>query len=135
MKKLTVSALLFVLISCTSNVNSTQKISRKDSEELCKIITNEIYHDLKQQAEIKIKHLKISQNYAWLEGIAKRKDGKEFVFPDESYDCCHVEGLFKKQNNKWLEIEIAWFSTDCWYCGLSKRHPEIPKEIFNKAQL
>lgn len=99
------------------------------------LLRKEILDEINQEVVFNVKHLKASGNYAWFEGDALRKDGEQIQFPDETYDCCHVEGLFEKLNGKWKIVEFGTFSTDCWYCGLSKRYPTVPKIIFTEAPL
>jgi hypothetical protein len=95
----------------------------------------DIFDDLKQDVLFNVDHLKVSGNYAWFEGKAVRTDGKELEFPDETYDCCHVEGLFEKVQGKWKIVEFGSFSTDCWYCGIAYLYPKVPKGIFTEAPL
>jgi hypothetical protein len=59
----------------------------------------------------------------------QRKDGKEIELPDDSYDCCHVEALFKKNKEKWQILESGAFSTDVWWDGIWER-TATPAAIF-----
>ena len=73
------------------------------------ILRSDLYKEFKQLFTFKVYHFKVSNNYAWFEADAKRKDGNEIVFPDEFYDCCHVEALFKKNNGIFMKL----FSIPC----------------------
>lgn len=137
--------LLFIfLIILTSTISFSQEVkdfkikTSKNATErkaILDLLRKEILKDINQEVVFNVKHLKISENYAWFEGDALRKDGKAIQFPDETYDCCHVEGLFEKLNGKWKIVESGLFSTDCWYCGLSQRYPKVPKVIFTEGPL
>ncbi len=80
-----------------------------------------------------VTHLKISKDYAWFQGNVLLKDGTPLELRSDFLDCCHVEGLFEKKNGIWEEVSFAAFSTDCWYCGISKEYPKVPKKIFPKG--
>ena len=75
-----------------------------------------------------VNHFKVSGNFAWFKGDAQRKDGKTLSLED-MYDCCHVECLFKKVNNKWTIVEYGAFSTDVWYEDIQAR-AKAPAAIF-----
>ncbi len=138
MKIFNISLFTFLFLSCSQKVNDFKvetKVNNFDRSSILDLINQEIFKDLNQELNYEIKHLKISNNFAWLEATAERKDKKIIEFPDASYDCCDVEGLFEKKNSKWAIIEVGWFSTDSWYSGLAKKYPKIPKEIFNESQL
>jgi hypothetical protein len=102
----------------------------KERTEMLDALRAYLYQDLKMTLEFYVNHLKVSNNYAWFEGSADRKDGKEIKLEDYAYDCCHVEALFKKQGGKWTVAEGAAFSTDVWYEAIAKRYPAAPKAIF-----
>ncbi|MCW7506672.1 hypothetical protein ND816_02440 [Leptospira levettii] len=87
----------------------------------------------KQEFIFVVEHFKVSGDYAWFRGTAKRKDGKEIELTEDiAYDCCHVEALYKKNNGKWQISESAAFSTDVWWDGIQQRYPKAPKEIFQE---
>jgi hypothetical protein len=73
--------------------------------------------------------------YAWMEGTVQRKDGKELKFPDEAYDCCHAEALFKKVNGAWVLKANGAFSTDVWYSCILSSYPEASRQIFSSNVL
>ncbi len=104
----------------------------KERTEMLDALRTHLYKDLKITLEFYVDHLKVANNYAWFQGSADRKDGRDLKFPDDSYDCCHVEALFQKQAGKWIVVEGAAFSTDVWYEAIAKRYPAAPKAIFPK---
>lgn len=99
------------------------------------LLRKKVRNEIDQDALFVVKHFKVSANYAWLEADAGRADGQALVFPDETFDCCHVEGLYKKVKGRWTLIEYGTFSTDCWYCGIASRYPDAPEEIFTGPAL
>ncbi len=105
--------------------------NEKERTEILNIARKDIFSQFDQEVVFVVNHLKVSGNYAWFEGTVQRKDGKPMEFPDEAYDCCHAEGLFIKKNGHWTIVEFGAFSTDCWYCGISDRYPNVPKGIFS----
>jgi hypothetical protein len=104
----------------------------KDRTEMLDAFRADLYKEWKLKFEFVVTYFKVSGNYAWFQGEAERKDGKDIVFEEDSYDCCHAEALFKKQGGKWTVLDGAAFSTDVWYDGINKRHPEVPAAIFPK---
>src|ERR1700748_1028287 len=98
----------------------------KERTEMLDALRAHLYKDLKMTLEFVVDHLKVAGNYAWFQGTAARKDGKQIRFPDRGdiLDCCHVEALFKRKAGKWKVPEGAAFSTDVWYEGISKRYPD-----------
>lgn len=135
------SLVLFLLLFSLNSFAQTTKVSDykiknnangKDRSEMLDAFRESLYKDWKLRFEFFVKYFKVSGNYAWFEATAVRKDGKDMAFEDDSYDCCHAEALFKKQNGKWTVLEGAAFSTDLWYDGINKRHPEVPAAIFPK---
>ncbi|MDP9079842.1 MAG: hypothetical protein M3O71_20625 [Bacteroidota bacterium] len=106
----------------------------KERTEMLDALRAYLYKDLKMTLEFYVDHLKVANNYAWLQGSADRKDGKDLKFPDDGeYDCCHVETLFQKKGGKWVVAEEGAFSTDVWYEGIAKKYRAAPKGIFPKG--
>lgn len=139
MKK--VQLFLFIIISLGIKAQKAQDWKTKTAKntveraQILDIARKKVFDELKQQAQFKVRHLKVSKDFAWLEADALSSSGNSLVFPDDFYDCCHVEGLFKKENGNWIALEFGAFSTDCWYCGISSSHPEIPESIFSDAAI
>ncbi|MBM9546507.1 hypothetical protein JWG40_05730 [Leptospira sp. 201903074] len=107
------------------------KANEKERTYLLDLLRTNLSNELKQEFIFVVEHFKISGDYAWFRGTAKRKDGKEISLSEEiPYDCCHVEALFKKTNGKWQISESAAFSTDVWWDGIQSRYPKATKEIF-----
>jgi hypothetical protein len=105
----------------------------KDRTEMLDALRAHLHKDLKITLEFVVDHLKAAGNYAWFQGSANRKDGKQMKFEDEdARDCCHVEALFQKKAGKWTVAEGAAFSTDVWYEAIAKRYPAVPKGIWPK---
>jgi hypothetical protein len=96
------------------------------------LLRNEIKNDIEQDVIFVVNHFMVSGTYAWMEGSVQRKDGKELIFPDDTYDCCHVEALFNKVNGNWtLEAQGA-FSTDVWYNCLNSEYPYLDNRILSE---
>lgn len=106
----------------------------KERTEMLDALRADLYKQTKMTLEFVVQHLKSAGNYAWFEGSAQRKDGKEMKFSeDEPNDCCHVEGLLQKRTGKWVVAEAMAFSTDVWYEAIAKRYPAAPKGIWPKG--
>jgi len=136
-KFLIVFLLLFTLQAYSQNAavldyKIKTAANAKERTEMLDALRTYLYKDLKMTLEFYVDHLKVANNYAWFLGSADRKDGKDLKFPDDSYDCCHVEALFQKRAGKWVVAEGAAFSTDVWYEAIAKRYPAAPKAIFPK---
>ncbi|MBS1501005.1 MAG: hypothetical protein JST32_03005 [Bacteroidetes bacterium] len=104
----------------------------KDRTAILDALRADLYKEWKLTFEFYVDHLGVGNNYAWFTGSADRKDGKELVMPDDSYDCCHVEALLMKKNGKWVVLAGGAFSTDVWYEAIAKKYPAAPKAIFGK---
>ena len=107
--------------------------NEKDRTMMLDILRADLYKMVKQELIFVVNHFKVSGNYAWFEGNAQRKDGKEIRFPaddDMPHDCCLATALFKKSNGKWYIVESGAFGTDVWYMGTAGRYPYVPKVIF-----
>ncbi|TGL50039.1 hypothetical protein EHQ55_07140 [Leptospira meyeri] len=107
------------------------KSNEKERTYLLDLLRANLSNEFKQEFVFVVEHFKISGDYAWFRGTAKRKDGKEISLSEDiPYDCCHVEALFKKVNGKWQISESGAFSTDVWWDGIQSRYPKATKEIF-----
>jgi hypothetical protein len=133
--------ILFLLLFSLNSYAQTAKVldykvkttaNAKDRSEMLDAFRASLYKEWKLKFEFVVKYFKVSGNYAWFEATALRKDGKDMTFPDDAYDCCHAEALFKNQGGKWTVLEGAAFSTDVWYDGINTRHPEVPVAVFPK---
>jgi hypothetical protein len=133
--------ILFLLLFSLNSYAQTAKVvdykvktaaNAKDRTEMLDAFRASLYKEWKLKFEFVVKYFKVSSNYAWFEATALRKDGKDMTFPEDSYDCCHAEALFKKQGGKWTVLEGDAFSTDVWYDGINTRHPEVPVAVFPK---
>jgi hypothetical protein len=138
---ITTTFLLLWLFSAYSQPVYDYKIktatNAAERTKLLDIYRASLFNQLKQEMVFVVKHFKVSGNYAWLMAELQRKDGKEIRVPESYYafDCCHAEALFKKSGSKWLIAEENTFSTDIWWFGISKRHPQAPKGIFDEIAL
>ncbi|WP_425269849.1 hypothetical protein [Leptospira perdikensis] len=107
------------------------KTNEKERTYLLDLLRANLSNEFKQEFIFVVEHFKVSGDFAWFRGTAKRKDGKEISLSEDiPYDCCHVEALFKKTNGKWQISESAAFSTDVWWDGIQSRYPKATKEIF-----
>ncbi|MEY5133789.1 MAG: hypothetical protein RLZZ198_1793 [Bacteroidota bacterium] len=107
----------------------------KERTEMLDLLRTDIKNDLEQDVIFVVNHFKVYGTYAWMEGTVQRKDGKELIFPDEAYDCCHVEALFKKVNGAWVLKANGAFSTDVWYACILSSYPEASRQIFSSNVL
>jgi hypothetical protein len=107
----------------------------KERTAMLDLLRNDIKNDLEQDVIFVVNHFKVYGNYAWMEGTVQRKDGKELRFPDDAYDCCHVEALFKKSNGSWILKENGAFSTDIWYSCITSSYPGASRQIFSSNVL
>ena len=127
---------LFIFVSLFSNGQTTRDFKKKTSEnetertEMLNLARKNVFTQINQEVVFVVNHFKVCGNYAWFEGTVQRKDGQQLEFPGDYYDCCHAEGLFVKKNGKWTILEFHSFSTDCWYCGISERYPQVPKSVY-----
>jgi hypothetical protein len=135
--------LLFTaLFSTQFSFSQTLRDFKKKTEENTKertamldLLRTDIKNDLEQDVIFVVNHFKVYGTYAWMEGTVQRKDGKELKFPDEAYDCCHVEALFKKVNGAWVLKANGAFSTDVWYACILSSYPEASRQIFSSNVL
>lgn len=107
----------------------------KERTAMLDLLRTDIKNDLEQDVIFVVNHFKVYGNYAWMEGTVQRKDGKELKFPDEAYDCCHVEALFKKVNGSWVLKANGAFTTDVWYVCIVSTYPEASRQIFSSNVL
>lgn len=107
----------------------------KERTEMLDLLRTDIKNDLEQDVVFVVNHFKVYGTYAWMEGTVQRKDGKELKFPDDAYDCCHVEALFKKVNGAWVLKANGAFSTDVWYACILSSYPEASRQIFSSNVL
>ncbi len=135
--------LLFTtLFSIQLSFSQTLRDFKKKTEENTKertamldLLRTDIKNDLEQDVIFVVNHFKVYGTYAWMEGTVQRKDGKELKFPDEAYDCCHVEALFKKVNGSWVLKANGAFSTDVWYVCIVSSYPEASRQIYSSNVL
>ena len=107
----------------------------KERTAMLDLLRTDIKNNLEQDLIFVVNHFKTYGNYAWMEGTVQRKDGKDLKFPDEAYDCCHVEALFKKVNGSWVLKANGAFSTDVWYACIVSSYPEASRQIFSSNVL
>ena len=135
--------LLFTtLLSTQLSFSQTLRDFKKKTEENTKertamldLLRADIKNYLEQDVVFVVNHFKVQGTYAWMEGTVQRKDGKEIIFTEDGYDCCHVEALFKKVNGSWILKENGAFSTDVWYACIVSTYPEASRQIFSERIL
>ena len=99
------------------------------------LLRAELFREFGQEFIFVVKHFTSDSQYAWFMGNAQRKDGKPVRFSDPgSYDCCHVEALFRKTRGRWTLVEHGAFATDAWWQGISYRYPQATKGIFGNIR-
>ncbi len=132
MKKLLLFYFLSLsLCSFAQNIESLKNKTPKNAAErtlILDIIRASLYQDYKQEFIFVVNTLNVSSQFAWFQGTAVRKDGKEIRTNDYD-DCCHVEGLLKRNYDKWYIVELEAFSTDIWYDGIWDRY-DVPMALF-----
>ena len=133
MKKILLTlTLLASLNSFGQVIESFKKKTSNNTKErtlILDILRASLYKDYKQELIFVVNMLNVSSQYAWFEGTAVRKDRRE-IETDDYDDCCHVEGLLKKNYGKWYIVELEAFSTDVWYDGIWDDY-NIPRALFN----
>lgn len=132
MKKLLLFYFLSLsLCSFAQNIESLKNKTPKNAAErtlILDIIRASLYQDYKQEFIFVVNTLNVSSQFAWFQGTAVRKDGKE-IRTNEYDDCCHVERLLKRNYDKWYIVELEAFSTDIWYDGIWDRY-DVPMALF-----
>ena len=93
MKKLLLFYFLSLsLCSFAQNIESLKNKTPKNAAErtlILDIIRASLYQDYKQEFIFVVNTLNVSSQFAWFQGTAVRKDGKEIRTNDYD-DCCHV---------------------------------------------
>jgi len=140
--KIFIFLLFTTLLSVQLGYGQTLRDFKKKTEENTKertamldLLRSDIKNYLEQDVVFVVNHFKVYGTYAWMEGTVQRKDGKEIVFTEDAYDCCHVEALFKKVNGSWILKENGAFSTDVWYACIVSSYPEASRQIFSERIL
>jgi hypothetical protein len=132
------TTLLSIQLSFSQTLRDFKKKTEENTKErtaMLDLLRIDIKNDLEQDVIFVVNHFKVYGTYAWMEGTVQRKDGKELKFPDEAYDCCHVEALFKKVNGAWVLKANGAFSTDVWYACILSSYPEASRQIFSSNVL
>jgi hypothetical protein len=132
------TALFSIQFSFSQTLRDFKKKTEENTKErtaMLDLLRTDIKNDLEQDVIFVVNHFKGYGTYAWMEGTVQRKDGKELKFPDEAYDCCHVEALFKKVNGAWVLKANGAFSTDVWYACILSSYPEASRQIFSSNVL
>jgi len=132
------TTLLSIQLSFSQTLRDFKKKTEENTKErtaMLDLLRTDIKNDLEQDVIFVVNHFKAYGTYAWMEGTVQRKDGKELKFPDEAYDCCHVEALFKKVNGAWVLKANGAFSTDVWYACILSSYPEASRQIFSSNVL
>jgi hypothetical protein len=132
------TSLLSIQLSFSQTLRDFKQKTEENTKErtaMLDLLRTDIKNDLEQDVIFVVNHFKVYGTYAWMEGTVQRKDGKELKFPDEAYDCCRVEALFKKVNGAWVLKANGAFSTDVWYVCILSSYPEASRQIFSSNVL
>jgi hypothetical protein len=132
------TAVLSIQLSFSQTLRDFKKKTEENTKErtaMLDLLRSDIKNYLEQDVVFVVNHFKVYGSYAWMEGTVQRKDGKEIVFTEDAYDCCHVEALFKKVNGSWILKENGAFSTDVWYVCIVSNYPEASRQIFSEQIL
>ncbi|NBV09591.1 MAG: hypothetical protein EBR91_04165 [Flavobacteriia bacterium] len=128
------TALTALQIGHTQTLRDFKKKTETNAKErtaMLDLLRMDIKNSLEQDVVFVVNHFKVYGSYGWMEGTVQRKDGKALVFPDEGYDCCHVEALFKKVNGAWILKQNGAFSTDVSYTCILSTYPSANRQIFS----
>lgn len=114
--------------------------NEKDRTMMLDLLRNSMYNTFKQVYVYKVDHFKVSQGFAWLSGVAERKDGKKIVLTGEQAylnECCKVGVLFVKKGDKWfIEDDSRIFPSENYsdeHEAIPKLHPRVPLTIFDES--
>jgi endoglucanase Acf2 len=132
------TAFFSIQFSFSQTLRDFKKKTEENTKErtaMLDLLRSDIKNYLEQDVVFVVNHFKVYGSYAWMEGTVQRKDGKEIVFTEDAYDCCHVEALFKKVNGAWILKENGAFSTDVWYVCIVSNYPEASRQIFSEQIL
>jgi endoglucanase Acf2 len=132
------TAFFSIQFSFSQTLRDFKKKTEENTKErtaMLDLLRSDIKNYLEQDVVFVVNHFKVYGSYAWIEGTVQRKDGKEIVFTEDAYDCCHVEALFKKVNGAWILKENGAFSTDVWYVCIVSNYPEASRQIFSEQIL
>ena len=132
------TAFFSIQFSFSQTLRDFKKKTEENTKErtaMLDLLRSDIKNYLEQDVVFVVNHFKVYGTYAWMEGTVQRKDGKEIVFTEDAYDCCHVEALFKKVNGAWILKENGAFSTDVWYVCIVSNYPEASRQIFSEQIL
>ena len=132
------TAFFSIQFSFSQTLRDFKKKTEENTKErtaMLDLLRSDIKNYLEQDVVFVVNHFKVYGSYAWMEGTVQRKDGKEIVFTEDAYDCCHVEALFKKVNGSWILKENGAFSTDVWYVCIVSNYPEASRQIFSEQIL
>ena len=125
-------ALLVSFSNFGQQIESFKKKTKSNKQErtlILDILRASLYQDYKQEFIFVVNTLNVSSQYAWFQGTAERKDRRE-VLTENGDDCCHVEGLLKRNYGKWYIVELEAFSTDMWWNELWDDY-NVPRALFN----
>lgn len=141
MKLITLSFTFFFLVvsagviaeSPVQNLKSKNQSNQKDRGEMLDLLRAKLKNEFKVEVQFVVNHFKLSGDYAWFKGDAKRVDGKKIeLSEEEGYDCCHVESLFQKKSGKWTIVEAVAFSSDVWWDGIERRYSKANPAVFKE---
>lgn len=115
------------------NLTTETAENKEERNAAIELINKELLSQGIYDFSLKMSHFLLKDNFAFFKGDLSKKDGSEYEVADPDYnDCCHVEGLLKKEGNLWKAITINAFSTDVWY-GCLWKEKNAPKDIFDYA--
>lgn len=99
------------------------------------LLRAELYKYESIEMKFVVEYFKSSEEFAWFEGVAQRKDGKPLELESEMRDCCRVYTLFQKISGKWTIADLGAFCTDVCYWGIATRFPKAPRAIFPENEV
>ncbi|MFN5318926.1 MAG: hypothetical protein ACK5CY_08795 [Bacteroidia bacterium] len=114
----------------TKNENNVQ-----ERTQMLDLLRNEVRLAFKQEVVFVVEHFKVCGNYAYLEAVAQRKDGKKLVMDTPGADCCRAGALFVKNSGIWQIARDGVFRSDAWNWCIVYDFPMANRAIFSEMAL
>ena len=139
--KFNLSILLFVLFNLSVLAQPVLDFKTKNERnvnertQMLDLLRKEVRKEYGQEVVFVVNHFKVCGNYAYLESVAQRKDGKNLVISSPAADCCNAGALFVKNYGKWQIAEQGIFRTDMWNWCIAHNYPKADRGIFSEMAL
>jgi len=107
----------------------------KERTQMLDLLRNEVRSAFAQEVVFVVEHFKVCGNYAYLEAVAQRKDGKKLSIDSPGADCCQAGALFIKHGGVWQIARDGVFRTDVWHWCIAHDFPLANRSIFSETAL